>query len=117
MDLEPGSDNASPDLPAHFSVPLGAIRTDSSGIAWKAGVDRWERAPKRQGLGLLLNGRRAGTFRGVALVCVLGVIFLVPLVDAWWMKVLVVALCAAPFFLAVGITRWAISRDAKNRAD
>ncbi|PPG33964.1 hypothetical protein C5E10_09225 [Pseudoclavibacter sp. RFBG4] len=117
MNLESGAENAVPDLPPHSSVSLGAERTDSSGIAWRAGVDAWERAPERRALGLLLNGRRAGIFRAVALVSVLAVIFLVPLVEEWWMRVLVFALCSVPFFLAVGITRWAIARDSRNRAD
>ncbi len=117
MDLESGAENAVPDLPPHFSVPLGAERADSSGIAWRAGADAWERAPERRASGLLLNGRRAGIFRAVALVSVLAVIFLVPLVEEWWMRVLVFALCCVPFFLAVGITRWAIARDPGSRAD
>ncbi|WP_146081000.1 hypothetical protein [Pseudoclavibacter sp. AY1H1] len=117
MNLEAGEENVVPDLPPRSSVPVGAERTDSSGIVWRAGVDAWERVPERHGMGLFLNGRRAGIFRAVALVSVLAVIFLVPLVEAWWMKVLVFALCAVPFFLAVGITRWAIVRDSRNPVD
>ncbi|MBF4458129.1 hypothetical protein [Pseudoclavibacter sp. VKM Ac-2867] len=117
MDLEAGAENAVPDLPPHPSVPVGTKRTDSSGIVWRAGVDAWERVPERHGMGLLLNGRRAGIFRAVALVSVLAVIFLVPLVEAWWLRVLVFALCGVPFFLAVGVTRWAIARDSRDRVD
>lgn len=112
MDFEQGDVSNGSELPAHDMVPLGTSVTDSNGRVWKAEAKAWALQSGRRQFGLLLNGRRSGIFVAVALVSVLAVIFLVPLVEGWWLQLAVFALCAAPFLVAVWISRRAIRRDS-----
>lgn len=72
--------------------------------------------PPRAEPGLALNGRRSGPYIGAALATVLGCIFLLPLVESWWLKVAVFCVCILPIVIAVWITRRALRRETNRRA-